>query len=219
MIRLEIMSQMKAVVSSKTFSEKTAIVSITAPGQRQPSFADNPSIIGIFRMQFWDISSPAGGLRLPAQSDFNGLKEFIDEMVQKGAAVIVVHCAAGISRSAGTAAAISDYLHLNAHIFDNPAYFPNRLAYKLARHELGLASGQDWEILEELDGRKNSGAASKSPRKLVEKVFKYVKKGKTTEQIAQKCRISTELAEKIISLCKAYPDAAVDEILIRMGLG
>lgn len=216
MIRLEIMSQMKAVVSSKTFSEKTAIVSITAPGQRQPSFADNPCIIGIFRMQFWDISSPVSGLKLPVQSDFDGLREFIDKMVQKEVAVIVVHCAAGISRSAGTAAAISDYLRLGAHIFDNPAYFPNRLAYRLARHEFGLASGGDWEILEELDSGRT---ASVSPQKLVQKIFRYVKKGKTTDQIAKKCHISTELAEKVVSICKAYPDAAVDEILIRMGIG
>lgn len=216
MIRLEIMSQMKAVLASKTVSEKTAIISITAPGQRLPEFAPNPNIIGIFRMRFWDVSSPAAGLRLPKQSDFDGLRDFTDEMVQKQAAVFMIHCAAGISRSAATAAAISDYLHLNAHIFDSPSYFPNRLVYKLARHELGLSPGQDWEVIQELEHKKSR---SDDPRKIVKKMFKYTKKGLSAEQAARRCHISTELAEKVMDLCITYQDAGIDEILIRMGIG
>lgn len=175
MIKVMIMSQAQAVAASKTLTEKTAIVSITVPEQKLPVFAENKNILGIFRMQFWDISSPMSGIEMPKQSDFDGLKDFVDRMVSAHVKIFLVHCAAGISRSSATAAAISDYLSLGAHIFDNPAYFPNRLVYRLARHELGLSDDkavpEEGALLKEYDRRHSGTEKEKHAGGRVRRVF------------------------------------------------
>lgn len=233
MIDIRIMSQRRAVRASQDFTTRTAIVSITAPGQSLPEFAGNPKIIGIFRMQFWDIDSPIPGrpdFEPPKQGDFDGLKEFVDRMVQKRVQLFVVHCAAGISRSAATGAAISDYLHLHADILHNPNYAPNRLVYRLARNEFGIpladaagmsgnadaGSPDKWDR-ETADNMENS-AYAKNPVRTVKKVYRYVRRGKSVEQIAKKCRISEGLAERIVRLCMTHPNATVKEILTKMGI-
>ena len=94
----------------------------------------------ILRLWFNDIDRPYEN-KEPKQKDFVGLKAFIDTFKDNPEVKdIIVHCAAGISRSSAVAAAICQYLGLNELdiIWSNYIYVPNTLVYKLALKELGL---------------------------------------------------------------------------------
>lgn len=112
------------------------IISITCPEDEPVIFAANPMIRGIFRMRFNDIDhDKIPNIPPPQQEDFYGLKDFVDRM---DCEVLLVHCGAGISRSAATAAAICEYLGIKHPIWDNSKYVPNHLVYQYACTELGL---------------------------------------------------------------------------------
>lgn len=50
---------------------------------------------------------------------------------------IIVHCGAGVSRSAGVAGAILKYFNNDdAPIFNNPKYYPNMLCYRMVLEQL-----------------------------------------------------------------------------------
>lgn len=147
-MRLYIASEKKAIADSKKYNQNTAIISITEPNQEDVVFAENPFIKALFRMKFYDIEREYGKVKPAQQSDFKGLKEFVDSLSELNIKQLVVHCAAGISRSAAVAAAINEYANLGKHIWDCPSYFPNGHVYKLACRELGIGRTQeDYETL------------------------------------------------------------------------
>lgn len=224
-MEIKIMSQMRAVTESKILMEKTAIISITAPGQSLVKFANNDLILGIFRMSFWDIASPIVGhddMKCPKQEDFDGLREFVDQMIGEKVQVFIVHCAAGISRSAGVAAALNEYLRLNEKIFGNPNYYPNRLVYRLSLNEFGIRKTQDCynEIFSDPVDFATATEVSylKDPTKTVRKILHYLHRNKSVEYISRKVSLSYEITEKIVRICQTYPDASSEEILKKLGI-
>ena len=80
----------------------------------------------------------------PKQDDFNGLKKFIDMNATNDIVEIVVHCGAGVSRSAGTALAIAEYLGIDNDIQSNPNFNPNLWVSKLVRNELKIAKNESY---------------------------------------------------------------------------
>ena len=143
---LDIVSEYTAVHDSQFYDKNTAIISITQPNSDDVVFAENPFIKCIFRMKFYDLDIGEGKVsNLPevTEKDFKGLKEFVDNLESEKIEQLIVHCAAGISRSAGVGAAINEYLHLGKKIWDNRIYFPNMLVYKLACKELGILKTQE----------------------------------------------------------------------------
>lgn len=140
-MNLFIYPEYKAIEMSKTFKNKTSIISITCPDDDNVIFADNPNIISVFRMKFNDVTSEEYGIPVPVQDNFNGLKAFVDTLTCDD---LVVHCGAGVSRSAAVAAAINDYLELGYNIFGNINYHPNHLVYSLACTELGILKDENY---------------------------------------------------------------------------
>ena len=141
-MRISIMSRKEAWLVSKMDwkGEKTIIVSINEPGYDAPPF-QNKDLLAIFPMFFWDIEQPVYDLEPATREDIKGIKEFIDKYKNQ-AEHIIVHCAAGISRSSATAAAISDYLGIEHHIFFDRRYSPNMHVYKLMQEEFSIAKSQ-----------------------------------------------------------------------------
>ena len=80
--------------------------------------------------------------KAPVKEDFMGLKEVIDSW---NTGILIVHCGAGVSRSAGVMAAILEYLQVTDYdIFNDKRHIPNRLVYRLASQELGIGKGNEY---------------------------------------------------------------------------
>lgn len=134
-MELLILSEMQAIDYATKLTVPTSIVSITCPLDDKVVFKHNGKLKNVFHMQFNDIVVKNGDFDCPQQEDFAGLKNFIDKL---DCELLIVHCFAGVSRSAATAAAIAQYLGIEKEIFDNEDYDPNPLVYKLACKELNI---------------------------------------------------------------------------------
>ena len=134
---IKVMPEDLAWKSTVAPTEKIAIISITNKLDKDVIFPDNANIMGIYRMKFDDeVSSKENG---PVQSDFDGLKEFADNIIGK-ADTLIVHCAAGMSRSPAVAEALVKYFSAEKPEYIEPDYPHKRnpLVYRLACRELGV---------------------------------------------------------------------------------
>lgn len=145
MFKLHILSKPKMIEMVQYYAEPFAIISITCPDDPVIAFTDNPFLLSVFRMQFFDTDKDKLGIPAPKQEDFAGLKNYIDQLVQTNCRTLFVHCGGGISRSSAVAAAISDYLHLGYDIFSDRKYKPNMLVYRLTSNELNTNIGNLFE--------------------------------------------------------------------------
>lgn len=152
-MRIIVMSKNEAIIHSLREEIATSVmVSISCLTDNLPAFVDSKhrssKIKDVFPMKFNDLEKDysVAGLKYvgPKQEDLNGLKDFIDKY-KDSVEEIIVHCSAGISRSSATAAAIALYLGEDEQriIWNNYKYRPNRLVYKLARNEFGIATTEE----------------------------------------------------------------------------
>lgn len=131
MVRIKVMSRKEASDFSFTnFQERIAIISINSYDEPYNMFDnENPNIVDVLFLRFDDVE--AGELNQMTKSDAERIIAFVNNVISK-VDQIIVHCGAGISRSAGVAAALM--LILNGDdslIFDNPKMCPNRSCYRL----------------------------------------------------------------------------------------
>jgi predicted protein tyrosine phosphatase len=121
------------------FLDTDYVISITDPHQKPAELRAK----NILRLSFYDINEPIktldGKMFDPMTSDdADKIVEYI-KTFPKNIANIYVHCEAGISRSAGVAAAIAKYL-----INDDERFFlskvPNRHCYKLLLEKLNQSN-------------------------------------------------------------------------------
>lgn len=105
------------------------IISITDPGSDPNRFCSyNSCIKGILRLEFDDVDSPEP--LCITEKDADLILDFV-EKYKDVADLVIVHCEAGISRSAGVAAALMKiYNHDDWEVFDNPRYCPNMTCYR-----------------------------------------------------------------------------------------
>ena len=141
---LIIMSEHMAMQYVRQTKSPFAMISIVAKEEAALRFAKNDKM-NLFRMFFNDIEHDIQVYDLlyeaPKQEDFDGLKDFIDNCREDK---IVVHCAAGISRSAAVAQAISDYKNYGYDFWADGQHIPNRLVYRLAMNEFGFVRDQNY---------------------------------------------------------------------------
>ena len=106
---------------------KTAIVSITDIGSMSNSFANNPNILGIHRVQFNDVEKgETGAMTVDHAVD---ILDFVKQHLD--AELILVHCEGGVSRSAGVAAALMKIFNGDdMEIFKSPRFCPNMTCYR-----------------------------------------------------------------------------------------
>ena len=141
-MKITVMSRLEAIEHSiKSEINKCIIISINSLDNDKTYLYKNDNILGIQYLYFNDIERDYEGCIAPKQKDFFGLKLFIDTFKDnEELEEIIVHCAAGISRSSAVAAAICKYLDIDEleTIWNKSCYIPNTLVYKLAKQELGL---------------------------------------------------------------------------------
>lgn len=126
---------MLSILNSKIDMSGTAIISITDKGSEPIKFS-NP-VGALLALQFND-EDERGNYERGAPLNPNAISwEQADEIVsfvmrcKNSFDLLIVQCEAGISRSAGCAAAISKYLYnTDDFIFGSPQYCPNMTVYK-----------------------------------------------------------------------------------------
>ena len=145
--KILIFSEMEALIYAEEAKLPSAIISIIAKSDKKLKFAKNDAIRQVFRMQFNDLErdTPFKGYiyKAPVQADMKGLKKFVDKIWETDITKIVVHCAAGISRSAAVAQAISDYKGMGYSFWNDGLHIPNRLVYRLCMNEFGLGKTEE----------------------------------------------------------------------------
>ena len=127
-------SRQKAKKESYKIKEPTLIISVTDPSASLNNFShDNRNIIAICRLQFDDVTpeTKGDGEVLMTAADAKKIKDYV--LAYKSRVEnIIVHCEFGISRSAGIAAAICEYLTGDpSKILESREYCPNRYCYRL----------------------------------------------------------------------------------------
>ena len=110
-----------------------AMISISTPHVEYSEFpfcTTTNNVIDICEVQFFDLDNTYPIKKgLMELKDAKKIAEFVSYYRDK---IIIVHCDAGQSRSAGVAAAISRYY--NGHCFEyfhHPCYTPNMFCYRL----------------------------------------------------------------------------------------
>lgn len=109
-------------------NERSAVISISTPNEEYNGNIHSSiynGISGVLRLWFDDVES---GQDCIQKEDAEKIKRFVEAHKEDQ---IIVHCDAGISRSAGIAAALMKYYNGDdTPIFDNPRYCPNMLCYR-----------------------------------------------------------------------------------------
>ncbi len=110
-----------------------AMISIGTPHEdyeEEPFCGIANNVVGICCVNFFDLDDTYPIKEgLMKYEDAKKIAEFVSQNKDK---IIIVHCDAGQSRSAGVAAAISRYYNNDeSEYFDNPRYTPNMLCYRL----------------------------------------------------------------------------------------
>lgn len=139
-MNFQIFSRSDAKRFSYSVKEPCIIISITDPDKLLNNFAATAKIIDVCRLQFDDVDreTKRGAETLMSFDDAMKIKRFV-ERYKNRVNTIVVHCEAGISRSAAVAAAIGKYLNGDdSFVFDNPKYYPNMHCYSTTLKALML---------------------------------------------------------------------------------
>ena len=105
-----------------------ACISISTHEGEWPELKGIDNRVGVLRVAFADVANPNTD-GIPKEAIFNHemaglLLNFYNLMEQQGVEVMMIHCEAGISRSAGVAAALS-----KIHEGDDSYYFSSRGPY------------------------------------------------------------------------------------------
>lgn len=110
-------------------NKRSIIISITDFWSRPVNFADNPNVIGILRLKFDDVSR--GEENCMTEEDAKKIIRFVNNYIGS-VECILVHCEAGVSRSAGVCAALMKIITGDdGSVFNNPRYYPNRDCYRV----------------------------------------------------------------------------------------
>lgn len=145
-MKITVLSELLAIKRSLDINNKCIFISITCPNEPNIIFANNPNILGIFRMKFNDLEIDTENLPAPVQSDFDGLKNFIDAFKDE-VSEVVIHCGAGASRSPGVGVAVCEYLkdyNTEKSLEKYIKYNYNKKVCSLTKNELGIGKNENF---------------------------------------------------------------------------
>lgn len=128
---VEVMSRQLAVEYSKRdYQETCAMVSIRTPGVEMEYPEVRNSVKYLLPLSFADVADPDSAAHGITEEDAQKIAQFVREHWGKVDSFIV-HCDAGVSRSAGVAAGILKVMTgRDDRIFDSLRYRPNMLCYR-----------------------------------------------------------------------------------------
>lgn len=136
---IKIFSRQQAVKQSYTdFDGSKIIISISDPFKGKAKFnRNNISIKSVLYLSFYDIDEKTksifGGYDSMSPIDAVLIRDFVLKWQDK-VDTVWLQCEMGVSRSAGIAAAISEYFELDStDILSNKKYIPNMLCYDLTK--------------------------------------------------------------------------------------
>lgn len=123
------------------------VISITDPDRPNAVLPPAPLRMAVLRLKFDDVEAPEAWGSPPTADHARQIVDFVRKFGSM-ADLIVCHCEQGISRSAGTAAALCRWLNGHDEEFFQ-RFLPNRLIYRLILNELGhdgviLPGRQNW---------------------------------------------------------------------------
>lgn len=132
MFRFKIMS--KKIAETYTSPFKYILISITEPGEDVPFFVHDPNRKGVLSVKIHDVDdvklANEYGYKILDSNQAENIIKFVEEYKDK-IEQIAVHCHAGVSRSAGCAAALSKiYNGTDEDIFNSEFHIPNMHVYK-----------------------------------------------------------------------------------------
>lgn len=122
--------------SYKYYGDNVAIISIWSSDDAPVKFAPNINPKYIMKIMFDDIvSDDEYGIPI-SENDAQKIVSFVNRIISDNIETIWVHCDAGISRSAGVAAAIDICVNgnQNSFVFNNSKYSPNMRCYEFVKN-------------------------------------------------------------------------------------
>ena len=143
MLLIQVMSRAGVIeYFRKPHNEALAVISISDCDKDSPILENKPDngVAAHLKLKFDDVER--GEANCITEEDALKIVSFVREcaMVQNR---LIVHCEAGVSRSAGTAAAIMKAINGNDwDIFDKPRYVPNMTCYRTVLNAF-YTNGQD----------------------------------------------------------------------------
>jgi len=103
------------------------VISITDPDEPEAYYVPTDLRQDILRLSFFDINESIGNLTMVNDNDIDAIIDFVNTWKDK-VPLIVTQCEAGISRSSGVAAGLSQWLNNDSKFFFD-TYLPNSLVY------------------------------------------------------------------------------------------
>ena len=129
-------------VRACSHQEPYAVLSITDPQYRHPALKRDDSRQAVLQIAFSDVGERAARLKTtsPHITAFTPefaaqVADFVSEQVRGGTGLLVINCEAGMSRSAGIAAAVSQFYN-DDEMFYFAHYRPNEWVRNLVLEAL-----------------------------------------------------------------------------------
>jgi len=130
-MKVEIMSRTRVTeFSLQKHSELFAVISISDPDKESPKLHCNidNGILFQLKLHFADVDVEQDGCITHEQA--RSVAEYVTSVIDK-ADSIIVHCEAGMSRSAGVGAAVMKYINgSDWNVFNNARFRPNMTCYR-----------------------------------------------------------------------------------------
>ena len=162
MIDIRILNRKEAKkFSCESHDFKTAIISITDTDKADVIFEKNEAngIKAVLRLKFDDVERDYKNEHCITKEDAENIVKFVNKNKNK-VDKFIVHCEAGVSRSAGVGAAIMKALNGDDwDIFKNPLKCPNMKCYRTVLNAFIDAGYFDEEPMEEIKFKEETNIA------------------------------------------------------------
>ena len=162
MIDIRILNRKEAKkFSYESHDFKTAIISITDTDKADVVFEKNEvnGIRAILRLKFDDVERDYKNEHCITKEDAENIVKFVNKNKNK-VDKFIVHCEAGVSRSAGVGAAIMKALNGDDwDVFKNPLKCPNMKCYRTVLNAFADAGYFDEDPMEEIKFKEETNIA------------------------------------------------------------